>query len=187
MRFHATRPTETGLEMHLVSVHKLVQDFQPRVVILDPITNYLRRAPGTMPPSMALRLIDFLKARQITAVLNSLVNRHDSTEAAVLSISSLIDTWILLRDVELGGERNRALDILKSRGMAHSNQLREYLLTNYGVDLLDAYLGPDGVLTGSMRLSQEARERAPRPWRSGKIWSESGESSSASTRRSSHR
>jgi circadian clock protein KaiC len=106
------------------------------------------------------RLLDFLKSSGITTLLTNLSSEGRPLESTSLNISSLVDTWLLLRDIETGGERNRALYILKSRGMAHSNQIREFLLTNHGIDLQDVYLGPDGVLTGSARQSQEARERA---------------------------
>ena len=106
------------------------------------------------------RLIDFLKQRQITAFLTNLTSGGEALERTDVEISSIVDSWLFMRDIELDGERNRALYVLKSRGMAHSNQLREFLLTPQGVDLLDVYVGPEGVLTGSSRLSQEAREKA---------------------------
>jgi circadian clock protein KaiC len=108
---------------------------------------------------MLLRLIDFLKANQITAFFTNL-SHGGTTEQTEFGISSLMDTWLLLRDIEIGGERNRGLYILKSRGMAHSNQIREFLLTDKGIDLVDVYLGPAGVLTGSARATQEAQEKA---------------------------
>jgi circadian clock protein KaiC len=109
---------------------------------------------------MLTRVIDFLKSRQITALFTSLTPGGETPEATQAGISSLIDTWILLRDVELGGERNRGLYVLKARGMAHSNQVREFVLTDHGIELEDVYIGPEGVLTGSMRQAQQARERA---------------------------
>jgi circadian clock protein KaiC len=109
---------------------------------------------------MLTRLIDFLKTEQITGVLTSLTKGREQKEETDVGISSLIDTWFLLRSLELGGERNRGLYVIKSRGMAHSNQIREFLVTPRGIDLLDVYVGQDGVLTGSMRTAQEARERA---------------------------
>ena len=162
LRFHCERPTATGLEVHLVTLHALVRDFRPRVVIVDPLSNFVRAGTQAEAGSMSLRLIDFLKGQGITTLLTNLVRGGESAEFTELNVSSQIDTWIMLRDVELGGERNRALYIIKSRGMAHSNQLREFLLTEHGIDLLDAYIGAEGVLTGSMRLSQVARERAAR-------------------------
>ena len=160
LRFHATRPSAYGLEMHLATLHKLVNEFEPRMVIVDPITTFLGTSTSAETEAMLMRLIDFLKSRQITAVFTSLVHSGRPQEGSQAGISSLIDTWLLLRDIELGGERNRGLHILKSRGMAHSNQVREFLLTDHGVELKDVYIGPEGVLTGSMRLAQEAREQA---------------------------
>jgi len=127
---------------------------------VDPITNFLKSGTQTEAEAMLMRLIDFLKARQTTAVFTSLTHDGRSQEQSETAISSLIDTWLLLRDIELGGERNRGMYVLKSRGMAHSNQIREFLLTGHGVELKDVYIGPEGVLTGSMRLAQEAREQA---------------------------
>ena len=160
LRFHATRPSAYGLEMHLATLHKLVNEFQPRVVIVDPITTFLGAGTPVEAESMLMRLIDFLKSQQITALFTSLTHSGTPLEGSEVGISSLIDTWLLLRDIELGGERNRGVYILKSRGMAHSNQVREFLLTDHGIELRDVYVGPEGVLTGSMRLAQEARHQA---------------------------
>ena len=160
LRFHASRPTLHGLEAHLASIHKWINEFESQVVIIDPITNFLRAGEESDAESMLIRLIDFLKTRQITAIFTSLTHGGQSLEQSGIGISSLVDTWLLLRDIELAGERNRGMYILKSRGMAHSNQIREYLLTPNGIELNDVYVGPDGVLTGSMRLAQEAREQA---------------------------
>jgi circadian clock protein KaiC len=160
LRFRATRPTSFGLETHLATLHKLVDEFQPRTVVVDPISNFLIAGAHSEAEAMLMRLIDLLKARQITAFFTSLTHGDDAREQSQVGISSLIDTWLLLRDIELGGERNRGMYVLKSRGMAHSNQIREFLLTNHGVELKDVYVGPEGVLTGSLRLAQEAREQA---------------------------
>jgi circadian clock protein KaiC len=160
LQFHSSRASVYGLEMHLVAVHKLVDELQPRVVVLDPIGSLGHAGSDRDAAIMLVRLIDFLKVRGITAFLTDLSMAGTAQEATKVQVSSLVDTWLLLRDIELGGERNRAMYVLKSRGMAHSNQLREFLLTDHGVDLQDVYVGPEGVLTGSLRLSQEARERA---------------------------
>jgi circadian clock protein KaiC len=160
LRFHATRPSAYGLEMHLATLHKLVDKFQPRVVIVDPITTFLGAGTPVEAESMLMRLIDFLKSQQITALFTSLTHGGQALEMSQVGISSLIDTWLLLRDIELGGERNRGLYVLKSRGMAHSNQVREFLLTDHGIEVRDVYIGPEGMLTGSMRLAQEARHKA---------------------------
>jgi circadian clock protein KaiC len=157
---HSSRPTLHGLEAHLVTIHKLISDLKPRVVILDPISTFTNAGSAAEVQSMLLRLIDYLKSEQITAFFISLTSGGAALERTELEVSSLIDTWLLLRDIELGGERNRGLYVLKSRGMAHSNQIREFVLTDHGIDLLDVYTGPEGVLTGSMRAAQEARERA---------------------------
>jgi circadian clock protein KaiC len=160
LRFHATRPTAYGLETHLAALHKMVNDFRPHVVIVDPITNFLKAGTGAESEAMLTRLIDFLKDRQITALFTSLTRGGGALERSETGISSVIDTWLLMRDMELGGERNRGLYVLKSRGMPHSNQIREFLLTGHGIELKDVYVGPEGVLTGSQRLAQEAREQA---------------------------
>lgn len=160
LRFHAIRSTTHGLEVHLATFHKLIQQYKPRVVVIDPVSTLVQAGEIQSARAMITRLIDFIKAQQITAMLTSLTSGGDALERTDVEISSLVDTWLLLRDLEAGGERNRALYVLKSRGMAHSNQVREFLLTDRGVQLLDVYVGPEGVLTGSSRLSQEAREKA---------------------------
>jgi circadian clock protein KaiC len=159
LNIHAVRASLYGLETHLVTMQRLVDDFKPSVVIVDPISNLINIGEPADVRSMLTRLIDHLKSKQITAMFTNLthVSSIESTEAEV---SSIMDTWILVRDIELGGERNRGMYILKSRGMAHSNQIREFLLTSKGVDLIDVYTGPAGVLTGSARIAQEAKETA---------------------------
>ncbi len=141
-------------------MHKLVESFNPSVVICDPITNLVTVGNVTDVKSMLTRLTDYLKGKRITSLFTNLTHLGGSLEATESEISSLMDTWILLRDIEIRGERNRGLYILKSRGMAHSNQIREFLLSNTGISLLDVYVGPGGVLTGSARVAQEAEEKA---------------------------
>jgi circadian clock protein KaiC len=159
--FHdAWRPTQFGIEMHLLRIHRLIERLKPKCVVIDPITNLITGSSEREVYSMLVRLIDFLKGAGITAVFVSLTDGGDDLEETNVGVSSLTDTWILLRDVELNGERNRCLYVLKSRGMAHSNQVREFVMTNQGIRLIPAYIGAGGVLTGSSRLSQEARERA---------------------------
>src|SRR5262249_30182913 len=159
LRLHASRPSYLGLEAHLVQIHKMVSDFKPEVVIIDPISNFTTGGNYDEAQAMLLRIIDFLKERGTTALLTHLTASKSAFEATDIGISSLIDTWILLRDIELGGERNRGLYVLKSRGMHHSNQIREFLISDRGIMLQDVYVGREGVLTGSMRVAQEARER----------------------------
>jgi circadian clock protein KaiC len=160
LRFAAGRPTANGLEMHLALMHRAIRQFSPRMVIVEPISNLTEAGALRDATTMLTRLIDHLKMEQITGVFTSLTKGDDQREATEVGVSSLIDTWMLLRSIELGGERNRGLYVLKSRGMPHSNQIREFLLTPRGIELLDVYVGDEGVLTGSMRLAQEARERA---------------------------
>lgn len=160
LRFHSSRAMFYGLEMHLAIIHRIVEQFRPQVVILDPMGSLVQAGNPHDAHIMLIRLIDFLKQRGITAFLTNLTSGGEALERTNVEISSIVDTWLLMRDIELNGERNRALYVLKSRGMAHSNQLREFLLTRRGIDLLDVYVGPEGVLTGSSRLSQEAREKA---------------------------
>jgi len=160
LNFHATRPTLHGLEHHLTTTIKLINKVKPQIVVLDPIDAFVMGNNQTEVKIMLLRLVDFLKMRNITAFFASLTSAGDIQELTDMSLSSLIDTWLLLRDIEIGGERNRGLYILKSRGMAHSNQIREFILTDHGIELLDVYVGPEGVLTGSARLSQEAKNDA---------------------------
>jgi circadian clock protein KaiC len=160
LQIHSSRATFYGLEMHLAMVHKLIQQAQPDVVVFDPIGTLIQAGTVRDAHSMIVRLIDFLKLRGITTMLTNLTSGGDAIEGTDVEISSIVDTWILLRDVEVAGERNRSVYVLKSRGMRHSNQLREFLLTNHGVELLDVYIGPEGVLTGSSRVSLESREKA---------------------------
>jgi circadian clock protein KaiC len=159
LQFHSSRPTLYGLEMHLATIHKLIEEFRPEHVVLDPVGSLTEAGNPRDANTMLIRLMDFLKLRGITAFFTNLTSGSQILERTEVSISSLVDTWLLLRDIELGGERNRAMYVLKSRGMAHSNQLREFLLTDNGIELLDVYVGPDGVLTGSSRLSKEMSEK----------------------------
>lgn len=159
LRYEATRPGTYGLEMHLALMHEVVERFQPDVIVIDPLSDLLSVGSFEQVKGMIVRMIDYLKSCQITTLMTSLTTGGASAEETEIGISSLIDTWIMVRDLETDGERTRGLFVLKSRGMAHSNQVREFLLTDHGVELLDVYIGPAGVLTGSARLVQEARER----------------------------
>ena len=160
LQFQATRPTFYGLEMHLAVTHKAVNAFKPDVVILDPINTFVIGDKENEVKTMLMRIVDFLKLNQITALFTSLTSSEGALESSDAGISSLIDTWLLLRDIELNGERNRGMYVLKSRGMANSNQIREFILTDHGVELREAYIGGSGVLTGSARIAQEALENA---------------------------
>lgn len=159
LRFQASRPSLCGLEMHLVAIHKQIQQFDPAVVVIDPISNLTAAGSGSEAKSMLTRLIDLLKMRQITALMTDLTH-GDALETSSAEVSSLVDSWLCLRDLEFQGERNRGLHILKSRGMAHSNQVREFVLSGRGIELRDVYAGSGGVLTGTARSNQEAQEKA---------------------------
>ena len=160
LRFHAARPTLCGLEMHLATMFKEIAAFQPTVVIVDPITSLLTAGTDYETKGMVTRLIDFLKAGQITSLFTSLTHGGHALQQSEIAMSSLMDAWLLLQDFEGNGERNRMLYVLKARGMAHSNQVREFLISDRGIDLVDAYIGPSGVLTGASRVAQAAREKA---------------------------
>jgi len=155
-----SRPSAHGLEMHLVSMHKAVVAFDPQLVVVDPITNLI--SVGTTPEtqSMMTRLIDFLKLRGTTTFFTSLTSGGSDLEQSEVGISSLIDTWLMLQIVRCGGERNRTLTVIKSRGMAHSNQTSEYKLSDTGLELVDTYVGTTEVLTGTARLAKEAEDAA---------------------------
>ncbi len=156
----AWRPSQYGIEMHLLRIHKLVETVKPRHVVIDPITNLVASSAQKEVYSMLMRLMDYLKSRQITAVFTNLTTDGDELERTEMGISSLTDTWILCRDLELNGERNRCVYILKSRGMSHSNQVREFIMSGDGIRLVPPYIGAGQVLTGSSRVAQEAREKA---------------------------
>jgi circadian clock protein KaiC len=160
LQFHSSRASFYGLEMHLAVIHKLVNEVKPDVVVLDPVGSLLQAGSKQDAHAMLIRLIDVLKVRGVTAFLTNLTSGGAALEHTDVDISSIVDSWLFVRDIELNGERNRAMYVLKSRGMSHSNQLREFVLTEQGVDLLDVYVGQEGVLTGSSRLSQETREKA---------------------------
>jgi circadian clock protein KaiC len=158
LRFEAARPSLFGLEMHLARMYREIELFEPSAVVLDPISS-LRGDSGDVY-SMLLRVVDLLKSRGTTAFLTNLLPLHGDMDYADVGVSSLMDTWLSLIQLESNGERNRGLYVLKSRGMDHSNQIREYRLTAAGVKLIDAYRGSAGVLTGSARITQEALDAA---------------------------
>jgi len=160
LRFHAARPTLCGLEMHLATMFKEITTFQPNVVIVDPITSLLVAGTDHETKGMVTRLIDFLKGGHITSLFTSLTHGGHALQQSEVAMSSLMDSWLLLQDLEGDGERNRVLYVLKARGIAHSNQVREFLISSRGIDLVDAYIGPRGVLTGASRVAQAAAERA---------------------------
>jgi circadian clock protein KaiC len=158
LRFEAARPSLFGLEMHLARIHREIESFKPDVVVLDPISS-LRGEQGEVHSAL-LRVIDLLKNRGTTAFLTNLVSGGHVIDGTDVGMSSLMDTWLSLIHVESNGERNRGLYVLKSRGMSHSNQVREFKITRQGVQLVSTYLGVAGVLTGSARIAREAADAA---------------------------
>jgi circadian clock protein KaiC len=160
LRFHSARPTVYGLEMHLATIFKEIAAYRPQVVIMDPITSLMAAGTDSETKGMVTRLIDFLKGSQVTSLFTSLTHGGHALQQSEIAMSSLMDSWLLLQDFEGNGERNRVLYVIKARGMSHSNQVREFLISNRGIDLVDAYIGPNGVLTGSARAAQTAREKA---------------------------
>jgi len=160
LRFHSARPSLYGLEMHLATMFKEIAEFKPHVVIVDPITSLMDSGTDSECKGMVTRLIDYLKGGQVTTLFTSLTQGGHALQQSEAAMSSLMDSWILLQDYEGNGERNRVLYVLKARGMAHSNQIREFLISDRGIDVVDAYIGPSGVLTGSARAAQHSLEKA---------------------------
>jgi len=158
LKFYASRPTLNGLEMHLVAIHQTVEEFKPDTVILDPITNLITVGSVSEVKTMLIRLIDFLQSQQITVMFTALTLNNIVNEQTDEGVSSLVDAWLLVRDIEFNGERNRGMYVMKSRGMKHSNQVREFVISDEGLNLVDVYLGPEGVLTGSAREAQRLQE-----------------------------
>jgi circadian clock protein KaiC len=158
LQFETTRPAAYGFEMHLARMHRELTGFNPTITVVDPVTSF--RGPETEVQALLLRMLDMLKARGITTIFTSLTTSSNRIEQTDYGLSSLMDGWISLVDIESNGERNRGLYVLKSRGMGHSNQIREYVLTNHGIKLIAPYLGAAGVLTGSARVAQEERDKA---------------------------
>jgi len=160
LQFQCSRPSILGLEAHLFAMQKAVSEFDPAVVVMDPVSDFMRIGTREDVSGMLTRQVDLLKAKGITAMFTSLVSDAENAPTTDQQLASLVDTWLFVKSLEGNGEHNRVLYVLKSRGMAHSNQIREFLLTNQGIELADVYVGPQGVLTGSARQAQEAKERS---------------------------
>lgn len=157
LQIHSSRPSLNGLELHLLTLRKLIREYKPTTIIIDPISNLITVGSPQEVRSMLVRLIDMLKINNITALFTSLNKQTENfrPDLAEESVSSLVDTWITVRDMEGIGERNRGLFIVKSRGMGHSNQVREFVITNDGIKLLEVEVGPKGILTGTARKSHQ--------------------------------
>jgi len=173
LKFHAVRPTAYSLEMHLSMIIRLIDEFQPQVMVVDPISNLYPVGDDIQVRSMLMRLIDYAKSLNVTGLFTNLSNDVSTTtyglEPTEVHVSSLMDTWLILKNVEGNGERNRVFSIAKARGIAHSNQMREFILSDRGIQLIDLYKGSEGVLFGSARVAQETREVASRVLRNEEI------------------
>lgn len=159
IRFISARPTFYSLEMHLAIMLREVQRFDPHVVVLDPISAFMESGDRLEVQSMLLRMVDFLKNRGISAIFTHLMHDQNGNVATDAGLSSLMDGWILMLNREVNGEFNRELYLLKARGTAHSNQVREFVMSHDGIRLLPPYLGENGALTGSARRTEEAKVR----------------------------
>jgi circadian clock protein KaiC len=151
LRIQSSRPTQFGLERHLTTVYQQVEAHAPDVVVIDPITDFTSLGTSADVKVLLMRIVDYLKNRQVTAVFTSLLHDRGTEDP---TISSLIDNWVQLRNLEVQGQRDRGVFIQKARGMPHSNQIREFVLSDEGIRLLDVVSGPDGVLTGRARARE---------------------------------
>jgi circadian clock protein KaiC len=157
----SSRPTLYGLETHLAVMYKKIREIQARAVVLDPMSNFLSVGIREDVQAMLTRMVDFLKSQQITALFTHLNRGNDNVETTEFAISSIMDVWILVRDIENNGERNRGIYILKARGMGHSNQIREFLLTDDGVELVDVFRDPSGAVhIGTARKERISQAQA---------------------------
>jgi circadian clock protein KaiC len=159
LTFYASRPTIYGLEMHLLAIHKAIRQFRPSLVIIDPISNFVTIGNFSEVRAMLVRLIDFLQQEQVTVMFTALSINMGINEQTDDGVSSLVDSWILLKDIEMNGERNKGLYIIKSRGMDHSKQIREFIISSKGINIVDVYIGPEGILTGSAREAHMLQEK----------------------------
>jgi circadian clock protein KaiC len=156
--FHSSRPTNYGLEMHLISILKSIERFNPRTLVMDPITNFVAIGSMSEVKSMLVRLLDYIQKKQVTALFTALTLASNLEVQPDEGLASLVDAWISVKDVESNGERNRSLYVMKVRGMRHSNQVREFIITNQGLRIVDVFVGPSGILVGSAREAQQLAE-----------------------------
>ncbi len=157
---HSARPLIYGLEAHLTLIRRMVDEFHPQVVVFDPISAFEASGSYAAVRAMLMLLVDYLKSQRVTTLFTSLTDPAGPAETSAVGVSSLIDTWLLVRNLELAGERTRGLYVLKARGMGHSNQVREFILSDHGIELMDVYVGPAGILTGSAKAAQEQQDKA---------------------------
>lgn len=160
LMFHSVRPSQYGLELHLATLFDEIEIFKPEVVVVDPITSLMELGTASEGTTLVTKLVDYLKANKITSLFTGHTTNEDLSQQTIATVTSPMDAWLTLEDVEGNGERNRVFYVLKSRGMAHSNQVREFLISDRGIDIVDAYIGAEGVLTGSARAAQADVEKA---------------------------
>jgi len=153
LKMYSSRPTIQNLELHLIAIQKIIEEFEPKIIVLDPITNLISEGVNTEIRQMLAHFVDFLKGKNITILFTAAITLETvKSNPSDEGISAMVDTWILVRDIETNSERNRGIYILKSRGMNHSTQVREFVITDDGLALLPIYISADGILTGSAKL-----------------------------------
>ena len=163
LKIYSSRPTIQNLELHLISIQKIIEEFNPRIIVLDPITNLMSEGINSEIRQMLAHFVDFLKSKNITTLFTAAITLESiKASPSDEGISAMMDTWILVRDIELNSERNRGIYVLKSRGMNHSTQVREFVITDEGIALLPIYISPHGVLTGTSKLEETLREEQER-------------------------
>jgi circadian clock protein KaiC len=160
LKFLAARPQSVGLDYYLGAMVDLADTHHPTLVAIDPMSALNCVGTQSDARGLIMRIINILKSRKITGIFTSLTNDGERSAEIEAGITSLIDTWILVRNLEQNGERTRGLTVLKARGVKHSNQIREMILTNRGVTFAPIYVGPEGVLTGSARAAQDVLDKA---------------------------
>lgn len=170
LQFYFYRPTLQDLELHFLKIQTIIEEYNPRLVILDPVTNIMKEDINTEIRYMLVKFIDFLKSKQITVLLTAAITLESITSnPSDEGISSMVDTWLLVRDIEKNGERNRGIYVLKSRGMQHSSQLREFLITDNGIELIPVFVINGEVLTGSTKNEYDHKQKTKRVLRNNEI------------------
>jgi len=176
LKVYSARPTLQNLELHLISIQKIIEEFKPKIIVLDPVTNLMSEGINSEIRLMLAHFVDYLKGLKITTLFTAAITLETiKSNPSDEGISAMMDTWILVRDIETNNERNRGIYVLKSRGMNHSAQVREFLITDNGIDLLPIYLTPEGILTGSAKLEHTLKIQEEDKLRENKIKNEKRE------------
>lgn len=159
LRFYSARPTLQNFELHIITIHKIIEEFKPEIIVIDPVTNLMSEGINSDIRQMLAHFVDFLKSKNITTLFTAAITLETiKSNPSDEGISAMMDTWILVRDIENNSERNRGIYVLKSRGMYHSTQVKEFKITNKGISILPTYISPDGILTGSAKLEHSLKE-----------------------------